>query len=99
MDKSKKTTLTGSKKAALNMLESIISGDASAAEEHTHSLLQEKIQDLFLGEKCKEDDKVEMCDECECDPCKCKDDKKDDDKKEKDEDKKYNFEKTDKKDK
>lgn len=79
--------------AIRKMLESLISGDSDAAEEHLHTYLQLKTQELILGEKCKDDEKDDEKDEKDDDKAdkknpfekksKKKDDDDDDDKKEK----------------
>jgi len=84
-NKEELTTGEIKKQALHKMLESLISGESDAAEEHLHTYLQLKTQELILGEKCKDDDDKD-------------DDKDDDDDDDDKDDKKNPFEKKSKKD-
>lgn len=75
------TTEEIKKQAIHKMLESLISGDSDAAEEHLHTYLQLKTQELVLGEKAKDKDDDDDDDDKKSE--KCDDDDDDDDKKEK----------------
>lgn len=87
-DKEELTTEEIKTRALHKMLESLISGDSDAAEEHLHTYLQLKTQELILGEKCKDEDEDEDEDDDDDDDedkkeSKKKDDDEDEDKKEK----------------